>query len=72
MSILLVSSRLASARLKGMTVNLTVIAVYAPTLDAAEETKDSFYDNLQDAVGSVSTGNMLLVAGDWNARHILG
>ncbi len=41
-----ISSRLASARLKGTTVNLTVIAVYALTLDAAEEPKDSFYDDL--------------------------
>ncbi len=37
-----ISSRLASARLKGTTVSLTVAAVYAPTLDAAEEAKDSF------------------------------
>ncbi len=37
-----ISSRLASARLKGTTVNLTVVAVYAPTLDAAEGVKDSF------------------------------
>ncbi len=50
-----ISSRLASARLNGATVNLTVIAVYAPTLDAAEETKDSFCDDLQDAVGRVPT-----------------
>ncbi len=41
-----ISSRLASARFKGTTVNLTVIAVYAATVDAAEETKDSFYDDL--------------------------
>ncbi len=34
-------SRLASARLKGTTVNLSVIAVYASTFDAAEETKYS-------------------------------
>ncbi len=76
-----ISSRLASARIKGTTVNLTVIAVYAPTFDAAEETKDSFYDELQDAVGIVPIGDMLIVAGDWNARpdpvdtatrHILG
>ncbi len=40
---------------------LTVIAVYATTLDAAEETKYSFYDDLQDAVGRVPAGN-------WNAR----
>ncbi len=37
-----ISSRLASARLKGAAVNLTVAAVYAPTLDAAEGAKDSF------------------------------
>ncbi len=34
-----ISSRLASARLKGTTVNLTVVAVYAPRLDAAEEVR---------------------------------
>ncbi len=73
-----ISSRVASAWLKGTTVNFAVIAVYAPALDAAEETKDSFYDDLQDAV---PTGDMVIVAGDWNARpgpvdaatrHILG
>ncbi len=31
-----ISPRLASARLKGATVKLTIIAVYATTLDAAE------------------------------------
>ncbi len=69
-----ISSRLASAQLKGTTVNLTVVAVYAPTLD-------SFFDNLQDVVDRVPAGDMLIVAGDWNARpgpvdpatrHILG
>ncbi len=40
-----ISSRLASAQLKGTAGNLTVLAVYAQTLDAAEETKDSFYDD---------------------------
>ncbi len=48
-------------------MNLTVVAIYAPTLDAAEEAKDSFYD-LQDAVDRVPAGDMLIVAGDWNAR----
>ncbi len=37
----------------GTTVNLTLIAVYASTLDAAEETKYSFYDDLQDAVDRI-------------------
>ncbi len=62
-------------------MNLTVVAVYAPTVDAAEEVKDSFFDALQDAVDRVPAGGMLIVAGDLNAkpdlvdlatRHILG
>ncbi len=63
-----ISPRLPSARFKGTTVNLTVIAVYASTLDADEEKMHSFYDDLQAAVGRVPAGNMLIVAGDWNAR----
>ncbi len=75
------SSRLACARFKGTTVNLTVVAVYDPTLDAAVEVKDSFYDDLQDAVDRVPAVDILIIAGDWNAkpgpadpttRHILG
>ncbi len=48
-------------------MNLTVKAVYATTLDAAEETKYSCYDDLHDAAGRVPAGNMVIVAGDWNA-----
>ncbi len=39
--------------LKGTTMNLILLEVYAITLDAAEETKDTFYDVLQDAVDIV-------------------
>ncbi len=49
-------------------MNLTLIAVYASTLDADEETTFSFYDDLQDAVGRVPPGSMLIFAGHWNAR----
>ncbi len=63
-----ISSRLACARLRGTTVNLTFISAYDPTLDAVEETKYSFNDDLQDAVGGVPAGNMLIVVGVWNAR----
>ncbi len=46
-----ISPRPASNYMKGAIMNLTVIAVYAPPLHAEEETKDSFYDHLQDAAG---------------------
>ncbi len=61
---------LVSALLKGTTVNFTDIAVYASTLDAAEETKYAFCDDLQDAFGRVQPGSMLIVAGGWNARPV--
>ncbi len=51
-------------------VNLTVIAVYAPTLGAVLGANDSFDDDFQDAVGRGPAGDMLIVAGDWNARPI--
>ncbi len=38
-----ISPNLANTCLKGVTMKLTVVAVYAPTLDAGEEAKDSFY-----------------------------
>ncbi len=46
----LISQRIASTHLKGAIVNLFVVAVYAATLDVAEDAKDSFYDDLQGAI----------------------
>ena len=76
-----ISERIAKARLKGAITNISIVAVYAPTLDSEESLKDRFYRDLQVAVDSVPTGDILIVAGDWNARtgpaddtsgHILG
>ncbi len=55
-----ISPRLAITRLKRTTVNITVVAVYVPTLDAAEEAGNSFYDDLEDAVDRVPSGDMLM------------
>ncbi len=44
-------------------MNFIVISAYAPTLDAEDEAKYSFYDNLEDAIRSVPAGDMLLAAG---------
>ncbi len=62
-------------------MNLPVEAVYARMLDAEEEAKGCFNDDLQDAIDSAASRDILIVAGDWNARpspadvatrHILG
>ncbi|CAE1309668.1 Craniofacial development protein 2 [Acanthosepion pharaonis] len=63
-----VSHRLAMVRLKGAVINITVISVYAPTLNTAEEDKDIFYRDLQAVVDRTPSIDLLVVAGDWNAR----
>ncbi|CAI9720548.1 Hypothetical predicted protein [Octopus vulgaris] len=62
-----ISHRLALVRLKGQISNVSVIAVYAPTLNADDADKMRFYADLQAAV-DVPSSDVLIVAGDWNAR----
>ncbi len=62
------SSRPAKARLKGEIANVAILAEYAPTLDADDGVKDASCAELQAAVENVPTGDILVVAGDWNAR----
>ena len=64
-----ISHRLATVRLKGAVVNVTVIFVYAPTLNAAGEDNDIFYRDLQAVVDRSPSTDLLVVAGDWNARN---
>ena len=47
---------------------LSVIQCYAPTNDAEEEAKDTFYLQLQKALDSVPSHDVLLVIGDLNAK----
>ena len=63
-----ISSRLARIRLRGSVFNITIFCVYAPTNDASDATKDEFYGTLQVHKSRVPTSDMLIFAGDWNAR----
>ncbi len=60
------SRRFASVHLKGATGNLLVVPARAS--ETEEKAKDSFYDDLQDAIDSAPTGNKLIVEGGWNVR----
>ncbi len=73
--------RLARVRIKGAVANIIIIAVYASTLNAADDIKNDFEADLQDAVDEIPARDILVVAGDWNARtgpadestcHLLG
>ena len=45
-----------------------MVEVYAPTNDAEDKAKETFYNQLQKALGAIPRHYMLLVMGDWNER----
>ena len=47
---------------------LTLISSYAPTLDADETTKDSFYSALDSVLQNISKTDKVVLLGDFNAR----
>ena len=76
-----VSSRIVSARLKlsdqaavaptrgrSQPLFVSVVSVYAPTHRASQEDKDQFFDDLQGVADGISTDELLLIVGDFNAR----
>ena len=50
---------------------MSIINAYAPTLPVSEsnpEVRESFYDELESVVRSVSNRNYMIIAGDFNAK----
>ena len=62
-----ISDRLLTARLSHRHGYLTILVPYAPTDDASDADKDSFYDLLEGAIRNVPPHDQLVVAGDLNA-----
>ena len=48
--------------------NITVIQVYAPTINAEEEEVQWFYEDLQDFLKLTPPKDVLFITGHWNAR----
>ena len=53
---------------QGKTLNITVIQVYAPTVDVKEAEVDWFYEDLQDLLELTPKEDILFFIGDWNAN----
>ncbi len=74
----LVSSRIVSARLqlcdravggrRQGPVFGSIVSVYAPTHRASQEDKDKFFADLQGVIDGISGSDVLMIAGDFNAR----
>ena len=53
---------------QGKSFNITVIQVYAPTINAEEAEVEQFYEDLQDLLELTSKKGVLFIIGDWNAK----
>ena len=62
-----ISDRILMVHFKGNPA-ITIIVAYAPTGDKNTADKDTFYDDLQQCTLDVPPHNVLILAGDMNAR----
>ena len=63
-----ISERMIKARFHSKHTNLTMIQCYAPTNESSKDEKEKFYEMLQKEVTEVPAHDMLIVAGDLNAK----
>ena len=57
-----------SVRFQGKPFNITVIQVYATTINAEEAEVEQFYEDLQDLLELTPQKDVLFIIGDWNTK----
>ena len=62
------NDRMISVRFQGKPFNITVIQVYAPTINAEAAEVERFYEDLQDLLELTPKKDVLFIIGDWNAK----
>ena len=63
-----VSKRILTARFQTHHTTLSLVQIYAPTDCSDDETKDEFYQCLQDTVSKIPKHDVLIMMGDFNAQ----
>ena len=69
MSYIAVSSRIVTIRMEARPANMSIIQIYAPTLDKDDEIHDECYELLQVTIERMKRSDYLIVMGDFNARR---
>ena len=62
------NDRMISIHFQGKPLNITVIQVYVPTINAEEAEVEWFYEDLPDLLELTPKKDVLFIIGDWNAK----
>ena len=62
------NDRMIFVRFQGKPFSITVIQVYAPTINAEEAEVERFYEDLQDLLELTPPQNIFFIIGEWNAK----
>ena len=62
------NDRMISVPFQGKPFNITVIQVYASTINTEEAEVEQFYEDLQDLLELTPKKDVLFILGDWNAK----
>ncbi|KAF2883284.1 hypothetical protein ILUMI_22891 [Ignelater luminosus] len=63
-----INERLSIIRIKGKCRKLTILNVHAPTEETDEDTKQTFYDAIEELMNNVASFDMKIIIGDFNAK----
>ena len=62
-----ISKRVIMLKLQAKPFNINIIQVYAPTLDCADEEVKKVYQEINNGIKQIKSGELLCVMGDFNA-----
>ena len=63
-----VNERLMYARYSGYPRNISVMVIYAPTMEYGEEDLEKFYETVEEVLKEIPKQDMKIIVGDWNAK----